>query len=203
MAWSKDRAPYESRPPDNRSTPGVHPMKISKSVVAMMLIPLVGGCGTAGRLANVGRAPKFTPQEELPAATAERSLAHPNVVDQIASSQAGHTVPQAPHTASSASLFRPGAGDLFRDQRAAAVGDIVTIRINVADRASVDNTTSRSRSGSENAGLASLFGLQTSLSKALPGNPDPSKIVDTSSASKSTGTGATQRSETINMTMAA
>ncbi len=174
-------------------------MKMKTCISLMLVLPLVSGCGAAGRLSNVGKAPRFTPQEEMQVASAERSIARPDVIDRIDPQHSATPRSQA----SSASLFRESAGGLFRDQRARAVGDIVTIKINVRDRASVDNSTSRSRSGSESAGLASLFGLENPLSKLLPGNPDTSDLVDTSSRSLSSGTGTTERSETINMTMAA
>lgn len=175
-------------------------MKIKIIVSLCAILPLVTACGVAGRLAHVGRAPDFSAQEGVQTDPVERSIARPDILDQ--------TDPQLPNaqphsTAPTASLFRSGAGGLFRDQRAAAVGDIVTIRINVRDRASVDNTTERSRSGSESAGLASLFGLEKSLSSVLPGRPDTSELADIGSRSRSSGSGTTERSETINMTMAA
>lgn len=174
-------------------------MKIKPFLSLILVLPLVSGCGAAGRLSNVGKTPRFTPQEELAVANAERSIARPDVIDGLDTQYSTQQRPQA----SSASLFRDSAGGLFRDQRARAVGDIVTIKINVRDRASVDNSTSRSRSGSERAGLASLFGLERPLSRLLPGNPDTADLVDTNSQSLSSGTGTTERSETINMTMAA
>ena len=130
----------------------------------------------------------------------ERSIARPDVVERADPGSSGNQpMTQAP----TASLFRSGAAGLFRDQRASTVGDIVTIRINVQDRASVDNTTARSRTSSENAGLGSLFGLENPLSSILPGNPETDNLVDMGSSSQSNGSGTTERSETINMTMAA
>lgn len=177
-------------------------MKMKSVVCALMIVPLLTACGAAGRLSNVGKAPRFTPQEEVQIAAVERSLARPDIVDRIEPHSSGAATAAAAPT-QSASLFRSGAAGLFRDQRAAAIGDIVTIRINVQDRASVDNSTARSRTSSENAGLASLFGLQNPLSRLLPGNPDTGNLVDMGSQSRSSGTGTTERSETINMTMAA
>lgn len=160
---------------------------------ALLLASLLGGCGTAGRLAHVGRAPKLDAIDPVPAPERERS---------IASSGVFATSPSAPPPGrSSASLFRPGAANLFRDQRASQTGDILTIRINVADRAVVDNSTTRNRTGSENASLASLLGLQTLLQRVLPGDQDPSDLVNTTSRSQSGGQGNTSRSENISLTM--
>jgi flagellar L-ring protein precursor FlgH len=175
-------------------------MKLKFLVPLVMILPLVSACGTAGRLANVGRAPRFTPEGELATTKVERSIARPDIIDPLESSSSGAQTRQQTPTAS---LFRSGAGGLFRDQRAGASGDIVTIRIDVRDRASIGNSTDRSRTSSENAGLAGLLGLERPLSKLLPGNPDTGKLVDLGSQSQSSGSGTTQRNETINMTMAA
>ena len=175
-------------------------MKTKHIIPLMVIVPLISACGVADRLSNVGRAPRFTPQEDIQTAAVERSIARADLVDRVDTERTGTTSPPQSPTAS---LFRQGAAGLFRDQRAAAVGDIVTIRINVRDRATVDNSTSRSRTNSENAGLASLLGLQTPLSRLLPGNPDTGDLVDMGSRSQSRGSGTTERSETINMTMAA
>ncbi|MBU3078663.1 flagellar basal body L-ring protein FlgH [Sphingomonas quercus] len=167
-------------------------MKRMVSVVALAC--LLSGCGAVGRLQGVGKAPKMTAMDDPVAPEIEPSLGL-----QGAAHRNGATAAPAP----SASLFRTGAGGFLRDQRASKVGDILTIRINIADKASVDNTTSRTRAGGETGGIAGLLGLETQLPKILPGKPDPSKLVDFNSNSTATGAGNTTRSEQINLTMAA
>ena len=156
---------------------------------------VLSGCGTVDRLRNVGRPPAMTPMEEFVVPSFERSIATEGPSDR----RVGSTAPSlpAPAPAPSASLFRAGAGTLFHDQRASRVGDILTIEINIADKASFSNTTARSRNGSENVGIGALLGLE----RFIPGSPG--SAVDASSNSQSGGQGSTTRSETINMTMAA
>lgn len=168
-------------------------MKHAVSVLALAI--LLSGCGAVGRLQSVGKAPKMSPIDEPPP-----PLIEPSLGSQAAAHRSGRGPDNAPPTAS---LFRTGAGAFLRDQRASRVGDIVTIRINIADKAVVDNTTTRSRSGGETANLASLLGLESQLGKILPGNPDPANLVNTGSTSKSTGAGNTARSEQISLTIAA
>lgn len=162
--------------------------------IPLLLIASVGltGCGAVGRLKAVGKPPALTDIAPVEAPYVERSIGQSGALQQSAASAAA-----APGSAPSASLFRAGAGAFLGDQRAGRVGDILTIRINIADKAEVGNTTSRTRSGSENAGIASLLGLQ----KLLPG--DPSKLASANSNSQSNGGGNISRSETINMTMSA
>lgn len=167
----------------------------AKPVLAIVLL-LLSGCGAAGRLAAVGKVPRFTPVEAAPAPVLEASLGRQGDVNRTA-------VAAPPAAAASASLFRSGAGAFFRDQRAGRVGDILTVRIRIADRAEVGNSTSRSRTGSEGAGLSALFGLQVPLARLVPGATDPAKLIAGESSSKSDGSGSISRSETINMTIAA
>lgn len=166
-------------------------------VPLLMLASALSGCGAVGRLKAVGKAPQMTQAEESPSPAIEPSLGLQGAINRAGDP----TGPAAP--APSASLFRTGSGAFFRDQRAGRVGDILTVRINIADKAAVDNTTTRSRTGSEKSGVAALLGLQTPLAKLLPGGVDPGKLIDTNSTSQANGAGATSRSETINMTIAA
>lgn len=168
-----------------------------KKITSLLLVcTLLAGCGSVGRLQQVGKAPKLTPMGDASAPDIEPSLG-----DRGAAGRNGQA--RQPQAANSASLFRTGAGAFFRDQRASQLGDILTIRINITDKASVANSTSRSRSGGESAGIGALLGLENPLGKVLPGNPDTSRLVDTNSTSQSNGAGNTTRSEQINMTMAA
>ncbi|MFM9977370.1 MAG: flagellar basal body L-ring protein FlgH [Sphingomonadaceae bacterium] len=170
------------------------------TVPLMIVAAALSGCGTVGRLKAVGKAPAMTPADAFPAPAVEPSLGMQGAARRTGDAGQGATVaPSVP----SASLFRTGSGAFFRDQRAGRIGDILTVRINIADKAAVDNTTSRSRTGSESSGIAALLGLQDPLAKILPGAVDPSKLVDTSSTSQANGAGNTSRSETIIMTIAA
>ena len=168
-----------------------------KKLVSLLLATTVtlSGCGAVGRLKQVGKAPALTEAEPLEAPYLERSLGQSGGIQRrdATTPSAAAAVAAAP----TASLFRAGAGQFLGDQRASRVGDILTIRINIADKAAVDNTTTRSRTGSENAGIAGLLGLQ----KFLPGKG--ADLAKTSSDSESKGGGNISRSETVNMTMSA
>ncbi|WP_375195241.1 flagellar basal body L-ring protein FlgH [Sphingobium sp.] len=163
----------------------------------MIAASLLSGCGAVGRLGQIGKPPKMSEAETPVAPRIEPSIGNQSTLGR------GGSDNSAEGDSRGASLFRTGAGAFFRDQRASRVGDIVTIRINIADSASVDNSTSRTRSGSESGGIAALLGLESKIGKILPGNPDPASLVDTSSSSSAVGAGKTSRNEQINMTMAA
>ncbi len=167
-----------------------------KIILAVALTATLSGCGAVGRLKAVGKAPKLSEMQPVDMPEIEPSLAMPADRTRTGPSAA---VAQQP-AGGSASLFRTGAGALFRDQRATRTGDILTIKINIADKADLGNNTSRTRGGSESGGLGGLLGI--SPVKKLLG-ADANAAVTTNSGSKYAGGGTTARSETINMTMAA
>ena len=101
------------------------------------------------------------------------------------------------------SLWRGGSRAFFKDQRAAKIGDLLTVQIEIADKASVDNTTTRSRKNEEKANLTNIFGFEGSLGKVLPDGIDPSSVLDVGSTTDTEGKGSVARSEKISLTVAA
>ena len=98
------------------------------------------------------------------------------------------------------SLWRDRGADLFRDRRARRPGDIMTVTIKIKDKASLDNSSKRSRDA------ASGLGLDLSHAIALPGlTSEGSAKADASvNANTSTdGKGAIARSESIDLRIAA
>jgi flagellar L-ring protein FlgH len=172
-----------------------------KFLVTGALCTLLTACGTVDRLKMVGKAPPLSPMDQLDAPTREGSLAYQTLTDPTAARAAGNS--SAAPAAQNASLFRSSARAFFADQRANRTGDILTVRIRVDDRAQVDNSTSRSRNNSENAGLPALLGLETQLQKVLPNAVNPGNLVSGSSQSNSSGSGQIQRRDTVNLTVAA
>ncbi|MAK82202.1 flagellar basal body L-ring protein FlgH [Phenylobacterium sp.] len=108
-----------------------------------------------------------------------------------------------PSAASANSLWRTGARAFFLDQRANRVGDIVTVQIEIDDRAQTSNSTSSNRSGAMSAGVPNFLGLESSLGRILPGGFDPANAISTNSTSSNTGSGSVSRSEKINLVIAA
>nr|NIR59328.1 flagellar basal body L-ring protein FlgH [Gammaproteobacteria bacterium] len=101
------------------------------------------------------------------------------------------------------SLWRAGSRAFFKDQRASDVGDILTVVIDIDDDANINNSSERSRDNSESAGLGSFLGFEESLDKVLPDEVDNENLVDADSSSLSSGVGAIQRNEEINLRVAA
>ncbi|MBL0948408.1 flagellar basal body L-ring protein FlgH [Brevundimonas sp.] len=111
----------------------------------------------------------------------------------------------APETrpASANSLWRSGSRTFFGDQRARRVGDIVTVRINIDDRAQTQNSTQRSRTNDASGGVTNFFGLENSLGQAFPGGFDPANMIGVQGQANAAGSGSVNRSERVNLTIAA
>jgi flagellar L-ring protein precursor FlgH len=144
---------------------------------------LLAGCSSYERLSELGSGPKLSPIT---------NPAQKQLVDV--------PMPQPPAEPRGAnSLWQPGARSFFHDPRASRIGDILTVSISVADAAKISNTTSRSRTNADNANLVNFFGLE----KSLPSSIDPSSLVKMGSDTSNVGGGSIDRSEQINLTLAA
>lgn len=160
----------------------------------------LSGCGVAGKIASVGKPPRFSKPTEVPAPVVETSLA--NAGQRSPQREPGY-LPEPIEPARTASLFRPGAANLFRDNRAHQRGDILTIRVAVNDRATLDNASSRGRSGNESASIASLLGLDKLIDRIIPGKSTSGTGVGGTSNSLSSGQGSIDRAENISLTLSA
>jgi flagellar L-ring protein FlgH len=109
----------------------------------------------------------------------------------------------ADRAASANSLWRAGARTFFGDQRARRIGDILTVNIDIDDRAQTQNTTARSRTNDISGGVTNFFGLENSLGRAFPGGFDAGNMVGLEGQSNSNGTGSVNRSEKVSLTIAA
>jgi flagellar L-ring protein precursor FlgH len=98
------------------------------------------------------------------------------------------------------SLWRSGSRAFFKDQRAAQVGDIVTVVVSMTDSAQLNNVTSLTRTSGEQAGIPDFAGLTSRL--GLTSIIDPSKLISLSSANNNTGNGQIQRNEAVALRLA-
>jgi flagellar L-ring protein precursor FlgH len=181
--------------------------QIVKKSILLGAVMSLAACGAADRISNIGKEPDLTPIKDVKAPVAQRSISLPMPHN-------------APDKYQPNSLWRTGARAFFKDQRASNIGDILTVNINISDSAQIGNTTARSRTTAETAGLPNFLGLEAAIPYALynqraaaagAANGDaaaanafnPSTMVGADSGSSYSGTGSVDRSEAINMTVAA
>jgi flagellar L-ring protein precursor FlgH len=152
---------------------------------------LLAACNTADRLSQVGQEPPQSAVESPERLAGERPVVMPMPEPQVQ-----ETNRQAN------SLWTPGTRAFFKDQRASEIGDILTVRIEIDDEATLSNETSRSRSANESAGLPAFLGYESALGQVLPEAVNPGNLIEAESGSGHTGRGSVGRSEEINLKIA-
>lgn len=163
---------------------------ISKTILCLLMGCSLSACGTADRLARIGKAPDMAPIENPATKSNYKPVTMPMPAPQIASRQPN-------------SLWQSNRKSFFKDQRAGTVGDILTVTIDIKDTAEVKNKTTRQRDGSEAAGAPHILGFERQLQKVLPLASDVSKLASIDSSSSTTGDGQIKRNETVSLKLAA
>lgn len=98
------------------------------------------------------------------------------------------------------SLWQKGSTTFFRDNRAARVGDILKVVMDLKDRGRLESSTDRLRQGSEATGLSAMFGLETKI----PGDTTGANgLLGMNSNSRSIGDGQIERREEVQTEFAA
>jgi flagellar L-ring protein precursor FlgH len=148
---------------------------------------IASGCSSIDRLSQIGEKPKLTEIENPTTQPGYKPVQMPMPKPEVAS--------YSPN-----SLWRNGSRAFFKDQRAARVGDIMTITVNFTDKAAIANETQRSRTNKEDSGITNFIGAQTitQANKILPG-----RILTADSTASSDGKGSVNRQEALQTNVAA
>ena len=163
---------------------------ILQVLAIIVLMSSLSACNLFTRLSQVGDGPQTT------------EIVNPTKRPNYQPVSMPMPAPKAAHINPN-SLWRSGARAFFKDNRANEVGDILTVSIAIGDKAAISNTTTRTRDDTEDGNLTNLFGFEAGLSKIVSSN-----VVNTSTVSLDTdhttkGEGKIDRSETIELTVAA
>lgn len=109
----------------------------------------------------------------------------------------------APQRAEAAGLWGNGTRSFFDDKRAQAVGDILTVVIDIDDEAQLRNASERSRSSTQVAADPTLLGYDVLAGVQAVGATSPGDVVNLDSSSDATGNGSIKRNESIQLRVAA
>lgn len=149
------------------------------------LVAIISGCG---RLDHVGRPPTFSADDvgrehlAMSVQGLPNSLEKQRIVDQ-------------------SSLWTGARNSLLGDRRAGERGDILTVVIEIDEKAEISNSTSRSRSAGENLEVPQLFGFPQRQN--MPAGASAENPLDISSSSESEGDGSVKRKEKLTLRVAA
>lgn len=159
----------------------------SFALMPILLIAVLSGCE---RFEHIGRAPAFSPQEK---SVERQAMIYSGLPLTTANTSEYRT----------ASLWSSDQNALFGDRRAFAKGDILTVFIEIDDRAEISNSTSRERSSNENLAIPHLFGLPQRKNKSLPDGASLDTAVELDASRQSEGTGTVRRREKLTLRVAA
>lgn len=152
------------------------------TLISALLALGLSGCG--------GINEKLSRINEPPAQTRSNAMAMP--------------MPEpVPDVRAANSLWSTNRTTFFKDQRARAVGDILTVLVEIADKAELENETKNSRTAATGAGVDNFLGYESYAGKVFPGPFDPENLIGVNSTSSQNGKGEVDREEKINVKLAA
>ncbi|GMO15318.1 MULTISPECIES: flagellar basal body L-ring protein FlgH [Bradyrhizobium] len=147
----------------------------------------LGGCSSIDRLSQIGEQPKLSAIDNPTTQPGYKPVQMPMPKPEVASYNPN-------------SLWRNGSRAFFKDQRARQVGDLLTVTVNITDKANIANETQRSRTNKEDSGVTDFIGSKTitQANKILPG-----RILTADSTASSDGKGSVNRTEALQTNVAA
>jgi len=160
---------------------------VSHAVLASLAASLLSGCAAWERIKDIGQPPPLSSVDNPTTRPGYKPVQMPMPAVQPASYNPN-------------SLWRNGSRAFFKDQRAHQVGDILTVQVNITDKANLSNETQRTRQTSEDSGVNNFFGKSKLpvVNSALP-----TRILTTDSNSSADGKGTINRSEALQTNVAA
>lgn len=148
---------------------------------------VLSACSSADHL---GKAPSFSPLME---GKEHSAMVYPGLPETV----------ERRGVLDGSSLWRRDRNSLLGDRRALKRGDIMTVVIEIDDKAEISNTTSRSRSGSDDVSMPDFLGVPQRIGDAWPEGADSTNPIGIDSASKSKGDGSVKRKEKLELRVAA
>lgn len=148
------------------------------------LFAMLGGCATDPR--DFGREPALS------------AVGSGLIADRVA----------LPGEAPTPVAYRPGnsiwqdqSATLFRDPRASKIGDVITVKIQINDKASLDNNSKRSRNAKSSLSPEVTYSADFGAATAATGSGSLDASVDSKTSTDSKG--GISRAETIDLLVAA
>lgn len=166
-------------------------LKTLKTVSAALAMTFaLSACGSMDRIANIGKPPSMSPIVTKETQQSVEPIALP--------------MPAAKQDIKTAnSLWTASRTTFFEDQRANEIGDILTVVIEINEKAELDNESTRERTTDEGAGITNLLGLEGYLDDFLPEGVDPANLARGGSTSTYEGSGNIDREEKVTLRVAA
>src|SRR5258708_38302726 len=114
----------------------------------LVILSAAGGCSAIDRISQIGEQPKLAAIENPTSQPGYKPVQMPMPKPEL-----------APYNANS--LWRNGSRAFFKDQRAARIGDILTISVNFTDKANLTNETIRNPPPKDDSAISDFVDAKT------------------------------------------
>ena len=161
--------------------------KIAASLAAALLL---AGCNAFTRMSEIGEAPPLTTIQDPKTQPGYQPVSLPMPAPIV-----GEREPN--------SLWKAGSRAFFKDQRAAQVGDILTVLVSFDDKAQLNNETQTQRTTNEQDTMPHVMGFESQIQKILPSAASPANLVNVTGATNNDGKALINREEKITLEVAA
>ena len=163
---------------------------VTRLLCGALIAGSITGCNALDRISQIGEEPPITKIQNPTTRPDYKPISMPMPAPIVA-------------RYNPSSLWRTGSRAFLKDLRASKIGDIVTVIINVDDKANLENATNRTCLNTETASTGALFGYEAALNSILPEAVVPTDLLDIDSSSNNNGTEKIGRDEKITIKIAA
>lgn len=154
------------------------------------LTPLIlAGCNVAEKLSEVGDAPEMS------------RIQDPTLADGYQTVSMPMPDPSRPYKKVN-SLWESGARAFFKDQRANKVGDILTVNVELDEKATFDSKNALNRNSTNQSGVTNFLGYENKLKNIFPKGMNPASMINYASNPSLQGNGKYERSEKMKIKIA-
>jgi len=160
-----------------------------RHLVMVLAAASLAGCSFGTRLSQIGEAPPLTTIQDPHQQPGYKPISLPMPAPIVSERRPS-------------SLWQAGSRAFFKDQRAANVGDILTVVVNFDEKAIFNNETQRQRTSSENEQTPQLLGFQTAIPRVFAG-ASATNPFSVSGTSNHDGKATLNREEQVNLQVAA
>jgi flagellar L-ring protein FlgH len=172
----------------------------SLTAVALAAVAL-SGCSAFTRLSQIGEAPPLTTIQDPKTQPGYQPVSLPMPTPIVSERQPN-------------SLWKAGSRAFFKDQRAANVGDILTILVSFDDKAQFNNETQVQRTTNEQDTMPNAMGFESQIQKILPkaalpgiggstGTGTTGQLINVTGATNNDGKAEINREEQVTLEVAA
>ena len=167
--------------------PRIMPVNTRTAILTMSIMLTMSACG---RVTQIGQKPDLTEPESSVEFQA-----------MIASGYGMDELPNRPDSA--ASLWTTAQNSLVADRRAGNRGDILTVVIEIDDKAEMQNSSGRSRSSADKVAIPQMIGLPQRLGDVLPEGAGVDPLAEAKGSSTYKGSGNISRRDKLTLRVAA